>query len=186
MKEGTNMRKPWLAAMILSAILACGGSAWALTINGGTIDVGGVDTKIGETTLLSGAAAELSWVQSILGSDITFITKHEVVAGDWAQTSQSGVWAYALADTPDYFLVKTGNNGTNNFCDYLFANNDADTWAVLNLADVYVASVTNIGKVSHLSDFNGSDTPVPEPATILLLGGGLLGVAVYRRKRAKE
>lgn len=180
------MKRSWLVAMMLSWILACGGSAWALTIHGGTIDVGSVDTKIGETTLLSGDAAELGWVQSLLGSDMTFITKNEVTAGDWAQTSQSGVWAYALADSPDYFLVKTGSNGTNAFRDYLFANNDQKSWAVLDLADIYVASVTNIGKVSHLSNFNGSDTPVPEPSTMLLLGGGLLGLAVYRRKRAKE
>jgi hypothetical protein len=34
---------------------------------------------------------------------------------------------------------------------------------------IYIASVTNIGKISHISDYAD---PVPEPGTIGLLGAG--------------
>ena len=30
---------------------------------------------------------------------------------------------------------------------------------------------------------NGNDAPVPEPATLLLLGGGIAGIALLRRRR---
>jgi len=66
---------------------------------------------------------------------------------------------------------------------FLFANNEFKDWAVLDLHDIYVASVTNIAKISYLSEFNAP--PVPEPGTILLFGGGILGLGLFGGKRRK-
>ena len=180
------MKKSAFVLMVLCGLLTFASSALALTVNSGLTDVGAVDSRIAQSSLLSGDAAELNWVQSILGNDISFVTKHdELTSTDWKQTSESGTWAFNLTNSPDYFLVKTGNNGTNNFVDYLFNNLDLKSWAVLDLDDIYVTQVSNIGKVSHVSDFNGmpdgSPAPVPEPGTLLLLGVGMFGLAMRKK-----
>jgi hypothetical protein len=176
------MIRSLLCPLLLFALLVLARPVFALTIDAGNIDVGEADQKISQTTHLSGEEAELNWVRSVLGEDITFVIKHDsLTANDWEETSEAGTWAFYLSDSPDYFLVKTGNNGTNDLTSFLFVNNDFKNWAVLDLDDIYVASVTNIGKVSHLSDFNA----VPEPGTIFLVGGGLLGFGFSRRKRRK-
>jgi hypothetical protein len=42
--------------------------------------------------------------------------------------------------------------------------------------DIEGAGFANIGKISHIA-------AIPEPSTLILLGGGLLGLAVYGRRR---
>lgn len=39
--------------------------------------------------------------------------------------------------------------------------------------------------ISHITMLNGPTAPVPEPSTVLLMGGGLVGLAGYNRKRRR-
>ena len=68
------------------------------------------------------------------------------------------------------FMSPSEPNGDGRFLWY-FAHADGTSW--VNDAPFY--------KGSAFIEYSGA--PVPEPSTILLLGGGLAGLAFYRRKR---
>jgi hypothetical protein len=84
-----------------------------------------------------------------------------------------------IVSAPAYLFVKDGNQDPSW---YLF-NLTALSWNgtdTLNLSGFWPAQ----GAISHVSLFGGSSTSVPEPATLSLLGMGLLGFAAVQRRRA--
>lgn len=160
-------------------------------------DVGSVDTIMGATTDLDDPAPGCSqpgnssdptyeecWAENVLGVDLDFTGKNEDVMT--FDTSADDVIAFALEFGPGYYIIK-------NAVTWVLMENLADiNWGVLNLSDLAVdTDVVNFGNlgegviISHVSELNGGgdETQVPEPATLGLLGLGLIGAGFVRRRR---
>lgn len=170
--------------ILISTLLTFGlmGTASSEVISGGIFDgtdVGGIDIYIDEIANMgSGAQTEIDWVNSVLGTSFGAgdLTKEEPVA--WYSTTTADVIAFALQTGPGYYLIKNSRL-------HVLFNNVVDVdWGVINLNDIIGdINLNDDFMISHVSEFGGA-TRVPEPGTLLLLGGGLLGLSLIRRRRS--
>jgi hypothetical protein len=180
--------KKTISTMALVTVMTLGsaGVASALTINGGAIEVGGLDTLILAEVVDPDDATEAAWISLHTGLELDGddIVKLETL--DWtAVDGETNVYAHELTIMPSHYLIKTGEPyGSYTF---LFANNESYNWAVIDLA-VFAPywtglgdSAYNIGALSHISQVD----PIPEPATMLLFGAGLAGLAGLGLRRRK-
>lgn len=159
-----------------------------------------IDTKLGSRDLAnSGDATELAAIEQISGNySLTQLGKLDGNAIDLERnpTTTNQFFIDVGPVQPLYFLLKfgTGNTGADNtyffqnvadFTKLVFSNNQ-----ISNLFgnDCGITSNScNTGRLSHVSiygstDGGGSGSSVPEPATIALIGLGVLGFAAARRK----
>lgn len=126
---------------------------------------------------------------SIDGSEFSF-------DDDPLDADPSGNWSYtpdASDPTVRYWVAKGGNLGFNLFYFIPGVGDDAVcladglSSACLDLAIAQTSgtySTPSLQGLSHLSFYNGgAETPVPEPATLVLLGLGLAGLGFARRGR---
>ena len=156
--------------------------SWAIVI--GSTEVGAEDTLIAQTSLASsGEDVELAWVQTILSDPtVTFSGKTELGGTGSEFITDGTLSAFNLVTDPSHFLLKLGGGGTaNTDTHFLYENLDDIGWAVFNLSDITTATLT---RISHISEFDGGGNGVPEPSILGLLGIGLLGIALGRRRMA--
>jgi methionine-rich copper-binding protein CopC len=159
-----------------------------------------IDTKLGSRDLAnSGDATELAAIEQASGNySLTQLGKLDGNAIDLTRNpSTTNQFFIDVGPVqPLYFLLKfgTGNTGADNtyffqnvadFTKLVFSNNQI---SFLFGNDCGIASNScNTGRLSHVSfygstDGGGSGSSVPEPATIALIGLGVLGFAAARRK----
>lgn len=166
----------------LMAVVVLGlGSApasWAIEIVGGPndgTDVGGLDDLVAQAQLANSGGAEIDWLQSILGTGATLGAQIQNVA--YNATDLAGAFAFALNPVGEYFMIKNATWHA------LYLNLPDLNWAVFGPG---LNSGFNLGTddftISHVRVI-GDVPEVPEPSTLALLGMGLGGLALLRRRR---
>ncbi len=156
-----------------------GNDSETLLNNLGGLFAGNPWTKIAKDDSPGGAADSGS-----LGGINFSVSATAGPSGTWDLT-----WSGALPASIDLVAVIKGSTKWSAFLfdDEMLlapgANSPNDTWRI-----TFYNTGGEIPALSHLSLYGRDvepNTPVPEPSTILLLGGGLLGMAIYRRRPKK-
>jgi hypothetical protein len=180
--------KKHLFWLFVGAVFLAGSSSWAVPI--GT--VGSLDPLYAVENVPSGAQDEANWLNSLLGTsfDNNYVDANKIqVDGNTFQTVTGGVtgqYAFELPSNEGFFLVKTGN-GT--FDHWLFQNVDSTNWGTVVVGGSYTVTVGgaqvtfDVRDIRSISHIVPAAAAVPEPATLLLLGAGLIGLAGYGRKK---
>ena len=179
------MRKALTQTVVFLILFVLAVPAWAYYV--GTTNVGSLDTIADYAALAnSGYQSELAFIQSsdpnAIGYQLVPFSFQQVYLDIGNTTKAPNVYAALLPDDPAYYIIKFGNLKISpvNYDTYLFRNSAALNYAVINLSSLGGdINNINIGKVSHVG-------VVPEPSTLVLLGGGLLGLVVYGRRRTKQ
>lgn len=118
---------------------------------------------------------EGAWLNALLGFNVPFIIKYK---GDTAPYGAPATWTYAVLK---YGVGRPGIANPNHWA----IMDDGDF--ILELAGIGGLPERGLSHVSYFGPTNGNgSTPVPEPTTMILLGSGLLGLAIFGRKLRKK
>jgi hypothetical protein len=189
----TIMKKVFLLSLMISALITFGSlsSAYSYPYSGEYMFTeSGNDPGVGSTASLDEKIEDwfLSEKNIIRDISLDFFDKVDSSATSsgsglltvtYDTSYKFGTWA---ASQPiEFYVVKGGAEFALYWIDGLASEG---YWSTEHLTN----GGGQVPSISHLSAYNDLDTPapVPEPATIVLLGTGFLGLAVVGRKKIKK
>jgi hypothetical protein len=201
-KGGGIMKRGLLLSVVLSVLVSIPVAGWSYTIVNytqlGTFTYANsgqyLGTVVGENdseTVLEGVLAQLGILV-----DLTSSTKINAPAGSgtddfnlfvtYADGGKSGTWATfgtllppAGAQLVDFYVVKA----TNDFALYL--QSPAASSGTWNTGNLRTGNLRNVPEISHFTGY-ATSIPVSEPGTLMLLGTGLVGMAVAGRRQRRK
>lgn len=169
--------------LALGTILSMGfmSGAQAILISG--TEVGAVDTLLcARDSAQSDQAYEDAFVKQCTGEDATLAANIDISN---SELLTQGIYNAidVTPNSPGYFLLKFGSPGTPDM--FIFENLVNLNFLVWTDDQLAAAGVTerHLNSISHYT-YPAGTTKVPEPATISLLGLGLVALGTLRRRRA--
>ena len=172
-----------LHLLVLCGLLLYSGTALALSIGLPQVNVGELDTLRAVANISNSYESELSWVQSVLGTEYGFAESDKYDTNGWTPTNENpDYYAWGLNGTPSHYFIKLGTGGTDiQSTHWLYQNSAELAWAVVNSEIWGTTRNIDVYRVSHIGEIGA--TPVPEPSSMLLLGMVLLVLTLISRKR---
>lgn len=142
-----------------------------------------VDTLIGAIdSQQSGQTYEDAQLEAACGCTVTLLSNVTFSNAGVQQDGAGHNYIDVSPNTPGYFLLKFGNPGTN---DMFFFRNIGElnklVWTDGQLEEAGL-SERHFDSISHYAITASGN--VPEPTSLLLLGAGVAGVSLMRRKVA--
>lgn len=194
------MKRILQVVYVLFSLLLFVSTGWSLNIYDTTlssyIDVGSLDIyKASENLTKSSDANELDFVNRVVfgydyltnGSDYyTVYNKQDyqpIYYSVYDLTSSfnplTDTYAFEFESESEYFLIKFGDANASYVSHVVWQNVSAFDWGVVDLSGL---NILNMSAFSHWGEVGGT-APVPEPATMVLLGTGLMSLAGASRKK---